>query len=262
MSNKSAQRDVRAYQAIFFARHGEPPWQCYFCEEWIYGYGRSKRLAVIHHVDEDFTNNDPLNLEPAHLDCHSSHHPCTEEMARQISLTLKGRPSPTKGMTFGPEVRAKHSANSIKRFQEMSNEEHADWLQRTIAGMHAVDKTPTSCDQCERGPFLGQHGLSLHIAKYHVDKPPLMCDECGAGPYLGEAGLTSHKTLGHGKLLTGEPTVFCDCGAGPFKADRGLRLHERRAHTDVDPLTYECGKGPFVGSNALGRHKVSGRCEL
>lgn len=93
----------------FFARWGEGPWRCVDCGELITERGRSTFSLNVHHIDGDETNDEPENLEPLHAICHQLRHPITAAIAAKISETLKGRPSPTKGMTFGEETRQKMS---------------------------------------------------------------------------------------------------------------------------------------------------------
>lgn len=253
-------RNVRRYQRVFFERYGPPPWPCHECGELITEYGRGLGKGNIHHLDDDFTNDAPENLVPIHLECHHSEHPITDEQRASIRAKLTGRPSPTKGMTFGPETRAKQSAAVARRFAEMSSIERANWLARTIAGMRDVDKSPANCD-CGAGPFRGAHGLALHVARAHeMDQTPVKC-ECGSGPFKGASALATHVGLTHNGDPRDRTPLTCYCGAGPFRGPSGLNIHVNRTH-DVEELTCECGKGPYKGAVALGRHKASRNCAL
>lgn len=105
MSNNPARHHKRTMRA-FRERYGDAPWPCAECGELIYELGY--QTGNVHHIDHDAGNDDPMNLEPLHPRCHIARkHPITDEMKVQISEKLKGRPSPTKGMKFSPEVNAK-----------------------------------------------------------------------------------------------------------------------------------------------------------
>lgn len=69
---KVGDRYIREYVAIFLDEHGDPPWECTFCDEPVMSV--FNRVGVVHHLDDDETNNDPDNLGAAHHTCHSRHH--------------------------------------------------------------------------------------------------------------------------------------------------------------------------------------------
>ena len=78
----------RTYRAIFLAANPGPLWKCTGCEEWM------NILEIVHHVDEDRSNNDLSNLEPMHRACHVSHHSGktvrSEAWRRAISIAKTG----------------------------------------------------------------------------------------------------------------------------------------------------------------------------
>jgi hypothetical protein len=97
---------------VFYESWGDGPWDCYdaTCDRQITSIGRGTWDGNVHHLDEDAGNDVPENLVPMHTVCHQRWHgPPDDEMRRRISTKLKGRPSPTKGMRFSPEVNAKKS---------------------------------------------------------------------------------------------------------------------------------------------------------
>jgi ribosomal protein L37AE/L43A len=108
--SKQPGRNPKRARRVFEARNGTGPWQCYSCAKEVVKIGRDSDDGNIHHLDEDVTNDTPGNLVIMHAVCHQHFHgPPTEDERRRISAKLKGRPSPTKGMKFSPEVNAKKS---------------------------------------------------------------------------------------------------------------------------------------------------------
>lgn len=109
--DKPKVRNSRIYTRIFIETNGNGPWSCAECTEEVTVIGQGSTEGVIHHKDENYLNNDPSNLEMMHHACHLRHHlvgvPMPTETRKKISETLKGRPSPTTGMTFSDEVNAK-----------------------------------------------------------------------------------------------------------------------------------------------------------
>lgn len=49
----------------FFMYHGEGPWKCYRCGEWLF-----RDEMYLHHIDGNNKNNESLNLVPIHQGCH------------------------------------------------------------------------------------------------------------------------------------------------------------------------------------------------
>lgn len=57
------------YVYVFFAHNGPGPYDCCFCETPV-----TMDEVVVHHDDEDRSNDDPSNLKPAHVSCHHTYH--------------------------------------------------------------------------------------------------------------------------------------------------------------------------------------------
>lgn len=97
------------YRELFFAHNGAGPYECYFqCGSLV-----TFDEVIVHHKDDDFTNDAVANLAPAHRVCHNGHHfkelwaerrpellasqtrghrtPHSEETRRKISETKKSR---------------------------------------------------------------------------------------------------------------------------------------------------------------------------
>lgn len=90
-------------------------------------------LEVVHHLDEDVTNQNLDNLAAAHTDCHNKAHHVglqhTDEVKQQIGKSLRrayttgararpnvsGHKNPFYGRTHSPEARAKISAAAQTR---------------------------------------------------------------------------------------------------------------------------------------------------
>lgn len=65
---------LRPYQRAYLKAHGSGPWPCAYCGEPIHELGRDHPQGVVHHVDEDRTNNGLDNLQVMHASCHKRHH--------------------------------------------------------------------------------------------------------------------------------------------------------------------------------------------
>lgn len=109
-ANGGAKKRKRTrYRELFFAHNGAGPYECYFeC-----GVPVSFQEVVVHHTDDDFTNDTVENLAAAHRVCHNGHHfkelwaerrqefidsptrgnrkPHSDETKRKISNTKKAR---------------------------------------------------------------------------------------------------------------------------------------------------------------------------
>lgn len=71
------------YHVIWLQAQGPGPWSCGFCGDPVVGLRRNKSFnGLIHHKDENRSNNDITNLVAMHRDCHVKHH-----------LTGKARPA-------------------------------------------------------------------------------------------------------------------------------------------------------------------------
>lgn len=62
-------RSKYLYREVFFAHEGPGPYRCFFC-----GKPVVMDEVIVHHIDEDRTNNAIENLAGAHDPCHTSHH--------------------------------------------------------------------------------------------------------------------------------------------------------------------------------------------
>lgn len=90
---------------VWIAHHGEAPYVCEHCGRRIEKItGRTKGCGVIHHKDEDRSNNDISNLAAMHRECHMSHH-------------QKGKPklNPRTGWKHSPETREKLRQAALRR---------------------------------------------------------------------------------------------------------------------------------------------------
>lgn len=149
------------HREVFYAFHGPGPYKCYLCGEEVLAWWdrepdteREVFALAIHHIDENHDNNVPENLTAVHYGCH-------------IKLHRSTRPLVAAGSTLPERWRQRIAAGTAKRMAEMTEEERAIWLERQREGFQKVDKTPLKCEQCGAGPFKGQHGLGIHLARTH-----------------------------------------------------------------------------------------------
>lgn len=112
----------RVYRKIYRDAHGDGPYTCTFCDEAM------TKLEVVHHRDEDPSNNDLENLKAMHTVCHNKHHHVglihTEDDKMKIGAGLKraydecrrprpdvsGEKNPFFGRRHTEETKAKISA--------------------------------------------------------------------------------------------------------------------------------------------------------
>lgn len=117
----------RDYRDPYRAHYGDGPYVCAYCGKPLL------TLEVVHHVDEDRTNNAIGNLQAMHTDCHNKLHHIglkhTDEIRRQIAESLNrayadgrharpdvaGERNPFFGKTHSAETRAKISAARRKK---------------------------------------------------------------------------------------------------------------------------------------------------
>jgi hypothetical protein len=80
---------LRGARKVYVETHGAFPHACAFCGELAdVGPRYRPRSAVVHHVDEDRTNDDPANLAVAHWACHQRYH----KTGNRFASVLRGRP--------------------------------------------------------------------------------------------------------------------------------------------------------------------------
>jgi len=70
----SANGQVKEHRAVLYAKIGPGKHPCHWCGkevEWLPGEGMKGNVLIADHVDENFLNNDPDNLEPSCSVCNS-----------------------------------------------------------------------------------------------------------------------------------------------------------------------------------------------
>jgi hypothetical protein len=124
----------REYVKVWIAYHGDPPYVCAHCSQPVTTLqGRTRGCGVVHHKDEDRSNNDISNLAAMHRECHVSHHnrgkpgrSPTEEERQRFSEAQKKRFS-------DPELRKKLSEQRSGR--PWSEKRRATHEARKAAGL-------------------------------------------------------------------------------------------------------------------------------
>ena len=108
----------RRARRIYVETHGPFPHPCFVCGELAEpGPRYHPRSAVVHHIDEDRSNDDPANLDVAHWVCHQRFHmagnsyasatrgrPLSAEHRASIGAALVGNQH-AKGTVWTPEMR-------------------------------------------------------------------------------------------------------------------------------------------------------------
>jgi hypothetical protein len=155
------------YRQIFFSERGEFPHPCFFCEDEVTAYGLG--VGVIHHIDEDRTNNSVENLAAAHHSCHVAHHMPSSEMRRIGAI---GRANGGGEYARTPEIRAKIAASLLGR---TATDEHraaisaggkTAWKNGRAPGGLPKGFKPTKspCPVCSR-PITASN-MSRHVASH------------------------------------------------------------------------------------------------
>lgn len=131
-----------------------------------------------------------------------------------------------------PTIAERRSA-SLKRFYE----EHPDERENiTIRNLRWWDEHPEArAERSERErayniehpEMVAQRNAAIALSRANRDKSPTYCEQCGGGPYLGRAGLNGHTARAH--MGENKELLICECGAGPFVGDHGLRIHRSRS---------------------------------
>ena len=113
-----ARRQQEVYRRVFIAWHGDLPHPCFFCGDVVTTWGRRSAEGTIHHVDEDFTNNDPTNLAAAHMGCHVRHHSSEQEPYERTPEIRAKTSASLRGKTQGAESNAKRAASLREAYAE------------------------------------------------------------------------------------------------------------------------------------------------
>lgn len=106
-------RQSDVYRRVFIAWYGDLPLPCRFCTESVTKWGKATMSGVIHHIDWDFTNNDPANLAVAHTLCHTRHHTAGRKMSpesgdKKRRAMLRRSICPDCGGEFNPIWMTRH----------------------------------------------------------------------------------------------------------------------------------------------------------
>lgn len=145
--------------------YGEGPWNCGECDTQVTVIGQGSNEGVIHHKDKDYLNNDPTNLEMMHHACHLRHHlvgvPMPDETRKKISATLKGRPSPTRGMTFSAETNAKKGLPGERN--PFFGKTHSPEVREKIRAAHQGKPTRLHKKTCECGVVTYPGAMTSHM---------------------------------------------------------------------------------------------------
>lgn len=144
-------RDSLRYRLIWIEDGGNRlPHPCFFCEEPVTQWGRLRDDGLIHHVDDDPTNNVHENLVVAHRSCHTSYHsssrPRTLEQRQRVRHALVGVPHST-------ERRSNQSVANKRVWASKKN-------------------VRTPCPYCKK-PY-GHNWLTRHINQAHADEHALV----------------------------------------------------------------------------------------
>lgn len=198
----SSGRRHRRTMRVFHATYGDPPWNCFFCRTTVLKLGQGTWDGNVHHLDNDETNDVPENIVPAHTVCHLRHHGVSLEARQKISLKLKGRPSPTRGMKFSPEVNARKGRHGTENgmFGRSATKAMKDAVSQ-------ANRRKTDCPTC--GQSVAVHWLSRHrqagcrpsrmiqingVSRVRGKEPKITCTDCGK-PY-GQRWMQRHKDEG------------------------------------------------------------------
>lgn len=137
-------RKWRRTMKAFYSSRGEGPWVCHICWLPIFKLGQRTWDGNVHHLDGDYTNDDPHNLDVAHTICHLRQHSPTDEMKAQISKKLRGRPSPTRGMKMSDVTRRRMSEAQQGERNSFHGRVHTDETRRKMR----QPRQRIVCEQC------------------------------------------------------------------------------------------------------------------
>ena len=157
----SQRRKPALYKALFIENFGPGPWQCDFnCGQLVTALKQGKEYdgGHVHHLDEDFTNNDPANLGVMHPICHSRHH-------------RGGKPGNQLGAKLSTETRAKMSAYWSGRKRAPRPAEMYKRAAEKRRGQPHVEMK-YKCDGCDRvlmaGPMKRHQDASGHTGREEI----------------------------------------------------------------------------------------------
>jgi len=196
------------YREIFFNHYGyEGPWTCVYCEkEIIVGYGRLDISLVVHHVDEDRSNNELENLNPMHRDCHGKHHQTgqthSEESRAKMSQSQIGRKhSPeTKGLMrkgrlgeANPFYGKKHTPESLEKMSGATSGPLNPFFGKahTEETKKKIGKANSGRPSARLGTHMTEESRKLLKGKLRVKAP---CPDCGI--LYNPSWMTRHKNVG------------------------------------------------------------------
>jgi hypothetical protein len=122
------------YRQIHREHHGPGPWPCFFCGEPVLPWPdeKGKRRQLVHHIDEDQSNDAPENLTASHWCCHSKYHEpwvkATEALAAK----------------YGPDFRTVLSRRGAAAMAAKTPEQHAEAARkgRETKRRRGVDTSP------------------------------------------------------------------------------------------------------------------------
>jgi hypothetical protein len=112
----------REYVQVWITHFGPGPYECDHCHQQIEKLGgRSKGDGLVHHKDEDRSNNAIENLAVMHRECHVSHHMTGRQMTLGHQLTEEHK------------QKIAHSLTGIKRSDETRERIRQSWQRRKAA---------------------------------------------------------------------------------------------------------------------------------
>lgn len=135
------------------------PAPCAKCKDPVVSIGgrRSRLMGVVHHVDEDRTNNVAENLVVMHHGCHVSHHKRGHKMppshGAKVSAALSGK-------TKTAEHRAALSAAMKGRTLGPRSDTHKQHIREALTG---VPHPRVECEEC--GESVSSRWMSRHKCK-------------------------------------------------------------------------------------------------
>ena len=146
---KTYEQQQAEYRNIFLRAKGHGPHHCHFCGQLIRrNRGNNGSCLVVHHEDEDRSNNSISNLKPAHQRCHNSYH-------------KQGNTN-----TLGKRWRWRADSPGRAIIAERNRQYRTTGVLKTAAhraNLSAAQSKRWQCDECPYGSsaaHLGRHQLS------------------------------------------------------------------------------------------------------